>query len=104
MEGLIVEKRIQHRVVEYSNYTLDTTIPTNKIQKNIKSYPPKRGAVAFEPIRKRSLSASIKWYGCRCNEVGLSCPRLHRNFMEHCQKYHMANLPGPLQSPVESNR
>lgn len=43
MEALVVEKSVQHRVVELSNYILVTTIPTKKVQKIVKAEYPKRG-------------------------------------------------------------
>ena len=54
----MVEKSVQHRVVGKTRYTPVATIPTKKVQKIVKSDPPKkRGAVAIEATRKRSLTA-----------------------------------------------
>lgn len=58
MEALVVEKSVQHRVVGKINYTPVATIPTKKVQKIVKSEPPKRGeSVTIEVTRKRSLTA-----------------------------------------------
>ena len=39
----MVEKSVQHRVVGKINYTPVATIPTKKVQKNVKVAPPKEG-------------------------------------------------------------
>ena len=54
----MVEKSVQHRVVGKKHYTPVATIPTKKVQKIVKSEPPKRGeSVTIEVTRKRSLTA-----------------------------------------------
>ena len=98
----MVEKSVQHRVVGKTRYTPVATIPTKKVQKNVKVAPPKEGGCGDRGNPKTEPYCLVFQQRClRHNQSKGSYPWLHGNFMEHFHKYHMADLPGPLQSPVE---
>ena len=98
----MVEKSVQHRVVGKINYTPVATIPTKKVQKNVKVAPPKEGGCGDRGNPKSEPHCLVFEQRClRHNQSKGSHPWLHGNFMEHFHKYHMADFPGPLQSPVK---